>query len=82
MIFLNQRLDPKLFFLGMPGVPGSSYGAQVEALGKPSHKPKTGSDRAKNTANKMLRCWFFFFFNVIMGFLGVVIIPKWLIHDF
>ena len=42
--------------------------------------PKNGVYRAQNYG-KNNYCLSFFVFNVIMGFEGVLIIPKWLIND-
>ena len=44
--------------------------------------PKTGSNRAQNTAKILGDFWVFScFFNVLIGVYGVLIIPKWLKLD-
>ena len=44
--------------------------------------PKTGSNRAQNTTNMLSDVFFFLgFFNIVMGFMGFLIIPKWLVND-
>ena len=41
-----------------------------------------GSNRAQNTAQKKTVSLCSCLSNIIIGFFGVLIIPKWLIHDF
>ena len=61
------------FCLGIAMVSLLRSSARPKVIG-----PKTGSNRAKEySKNKMFPS----VFNIILGFLGVLIIPKWLIND-
>ena len=76
--------------LDLARVQGASWrltGWQPRLAGSPSGGggmagwPKNGVYRAPNTAKKKMVFCFSCFFNVILGFKGVLIIPKWRIND-
>ena len=47
-----------------------------------NQKPKTGSNRAQNTANKLGGILFFLVFSIYnFGVCGCFVFPKWLIND-